>query len=143
MGWYAVAPPDIAAAPAPLALSDAEALLDHAAEVCRAARTELLVVMGPWASTLIAPIAIARAQGAAVRVVALGSPAPEGAMLRSTPVAEVRGYWGGLPVLVLADRLHAACGVLGDGGEADGLVTSSPGLVPFLRHLLRRELSAT
>lgn len=128
---------------APLAVGDPDVLLDHAAEVCRAARTELLVVMGPWASSLIAPIAIARGRGVAVRVVSLGGPAPEGATVRPAPAAEVRAYWGGLPVLVLADREHAACGVLDGAKGSAGVVASSAGLAPFLRHLVRRELAGT
>lgn len=137
-----VTPREVAAAPSPVTVSDPEVLLDHAAEICRAAQSELLVVMGPWASSLIAPIAIARGRGATVRIVSLGSPAPEGAILRPAPAGEVRGYWGGLPVLVLADRIHAACGVLGEAGATAGLVASSPALAPFLRHLLRREIAS-
>jgi sugar-specific transcriptional regulator TrmB len=138
----AVTPEPSAIGPAPLGVADAEALLDHAAEVCRAAREELLVVMGPWASTLIAPIAIARGNGAAVRVVALGEPAPDGAIVRTAPVADIRAYWGGLPLLVVADRIHAVCGVLAESGVSAGLVAATPGLAPFLRHLVRRELGA-
>ena len=136
-----VTPQNAVAEPPPLPVHDPDVLLDHAAEICRAARTELLVVMGPWASSLIAPIAIARGRGVAARIVSLGEPAPEGAALRTAPVAEVRAYWGGLPVLVLADREHAVCGVLGEAGRATGIVSSSRGLVPFLRHLARREFA--
>lgn len=137
-----VTPTEAVTAPSPMTVTDPEVFLDHAAEICRAARNELQVVMGPWASSLIAPIAIARGRGATARVVSLGSPAPEGAVLRPVPVAEVRSYWGGLPVLVLADRIHAACGILGERGEAAGLVTASPAIAPFLRHLLRREIAS-
>ncbi len=126
---------------APVTVRDPDSLLDHAAEICRVAHAELLVVMGPWASSLIAPIAIARSRGASTRVVSLGEPAPEGATIRPTALAEVRSYWGGLPVLVLADRAHALSGVLGENGRCDGLVSSSPGLLPFLRHLVRREFA--
>jgi hypothetical protein len=135
-----VAPSPAAAGPAPLEVSDADVLLDHAAEVCRSARSELSVVMGPWASSLIAPVAIARARGIAVRVLALGEPAPEGASIRAVAISDVRSYWGGLPLLVLADRVRAVCGVMGDSGPTAGMVSSSPGLAPFLRHLIRREL---
>ena len=138
-----VGPAPQASEPAPMTVSDPEVLLDHAAEVCRAARAELFVVMGPWASSLIAPIAIARGRRVAVRVMALGAPAPDGATIRPTAIGDVRAYWGGLPVLVLADRVHAVCGVLGDAGSSAGIVTSSPGLAPFLRHLVRRELGGT
>lgn len=131
--------PSVPAEAAPVTVRDADSLLDHAAELCRAARSELLIVMGPWASSLIAPIAIARGRGTTARIVSLGEPAPEGATIRPTPVTEVRSYWGGLPLLVLADREHAVCGVLGDGEHALGIVSSSPGLLPFLRHLVRRE----
>jgi len=138
----AVAPSETAATPAPLSVTDPDILLDHAAEVCRAAQVELLVFMGPWASTLIAPIAIARGRGAATRVVSLGTPAPDGSVLRPTPLGDVRSYWGGLPLLVLADRTQAVCGIIGERGLSYGLVTSSPAIAPFLRHLVRREMAA-
>jgi hypothetical protein len=57
------------------------------------------------------------------------------------PTAELVRYWGGLPVAVLADRTRAVCGTV-DGDRCDGVATTSPGLVPFLRHLLRRELAS-
>jgi sugar-specific transcriptional regulator TrmB len=127
------------AEPPPVTVGDPDALLDHAAELCRAARSELLVVMGPWASSLIAPIAIARGRGATVRAVSLGEPAPEGATIRPTPISEIRSYWGGFPLLVISDRAQAVCGVIAEGGRSEGLVCASRGLVPFLRHLVRRE----
>jgi sugar-specific transcriptional regulator TrmB len=142
-GLRAIAPAESAAAAAPLAVTDVDVLLDNAAEVCRAAREELMVVMGPWASSLIAPIAIARARAANVRVIALGEPAPDGAVIRPVPLAETRGYWGGLPVVACADGMHVACGVIGDAGGASGIMASSLGLAPFLRHLVRREFGAT
>jgi len=49
-------------------------------------------------------------------------------------------YWGGLPIALVVDRERAVCGVLTAGGGA-GLDARNPGLVPFVRHLLRRELA--
>jgi hypothetical protein len=105
-----------------------------------AATSEVLAVVGPWVPELRPGLTEARRRGIAVRVVSLGLPAPEGAIVRDVPRAELEAYWGGLPVSVVGDRRRAVCGVLAsDGGR--GIATSDPGVVPFLRHLLRRELA--
>jgi len=40
-----------------------------------------------------------------------------------------------------ADRKTAVLGLLADDGRASGIVTGHPAEVPFIRHLLRRELA--
>jgi sugar-specific transcriptional regulator TrmB len=105
-----------------------------------AAALEVLAVVGPWVPELLPILAEARRRGIAVRVVSLGLPAPEGAIVRDVPRAELEAYWGGLPVALVGDRRRAVCGVLASDGVR-GIATSSPGVVPFLRHLLRRELA--
>jgi len=108
---------------------------------CVAAATmEILAVVGPWVPELLPALTEARRRGVAVRVVSLGLPAPEGAIVRDVPRAELGAYWGGLPVAVVGDRRRAVCGVFATDGVR-GIATSNPGVVPFLRHLLRRELA--
>jgi sugar-specific transcriptional regulator TrmB len=108
---------------------------------CVAAATmEILAVVGPWVPELLPALTEARRRGVAVRVVSLGLPAPEGAIVRDVPRAELGAYWGGLPVAVVGDRRRAVCGVFAPDGVR-GIATSNPGIVPFLRHLLRRELA--
>jgi sugar-specific transcriptional regulator TrmB len=104
------------------------------------AALEVLAVVGPWVLELLPALAEAQRRGVAVRVVSLGLPAPEGAIVRDVPRAELGSYWGGLPVAVVGDRRRAVCGVFSPDGVR-GLATSHPGVVPFLRHLLRRELA--
>lgn len=123
-------------------LAAASDLLDAAGQACRTASAELLVVTGPWASSLEPHIRNATERGVAARVVSLGRPAPAAAAVREVPPAELRAYWGGLPVAVVADRATAVCGVVEAEGRASGVSTSLPGLVPFVRHLLRRELAS-
>lgn len=117
------------------------ALFDAAAAAADAAEHEVLAVLGPWAPRVGESLARARGRGVAWKVVSLGAPAPEGASLRAVPSAELTAYWGGLPVALVCDRTTAVCGIL-SGTRADGIRTASGGLVPFLRHLLRRELTA-
>ncbi len=116
-------------------------LVAAAGAAADAARSEILAVVGPWADDLYGPLQRARQRGAAVRMVALGRPAPDGAVLRAVPESELIGYWGGMPVVLVADRSRAVCGVV-TGEQADGVETRSLALVPFLRHLLRRELAS-
>ncbi len=115
-------------------------LLARAASCADAAVTELLVVTGPWAEPIHGRLPAAMSRHVQVRVVSLGEPAPPGALVRAVAGDELRAYWGGLPVAVVADQARAVCGVLGDGDTASGLATSAGGVVPFVRHLLRREL---
>jgi len=105
-----------------------------------AAALEVLAVVGPWVPELLPALTEARRRGVAVRVVSLGLPAPEGAIIRDVPRTELAAYWGGLPVAVVGDRRRAVCGILAPDGVR-GIATSNPGIVPFLRHLLRRELA--
>lgn len=106
-----------------------------------AARQEVLAIGGPWEPALAAALTGAVARGLTVRAVWLGLPAPDGATVRAVDTAELRAYWSGLPVAVVADRAHALCGVVHEPGVGGGIETSHAAVVPFLRHLLRRELT--
>jgi len=131
--------------PAPAAalemILDRPTLMTRSARCAAGAKFEILAVVGPWAPEVSAALVQARRPAIAWRVVVLGAPAPDGALLRPVPPAELVGYWGGLPVAVLADRARAVCGTV-DGDRCEGVATTSPGLVPFLRHLLRREFAS-
>jgi HTH-type transcriptional regulator, sugar sensing transcriptional regulator len=105
------------------------------------ARLQVLAVVGPWVPELARDLDDARRRGVAVRAVSLGSPAPEGVIVREVPRTELEAYWGGLPISVVVDRRRAVCAVLA-ADWTRGIVTSNAGAVPFLRHLLRRELAA-
>ena len=122
-------------------LGDRAALLDRLAASGRRAREELLAVVGPWASECFADLASVR-PARVNRILSLGVPAPEGAQLRQVPAEEIAAYWGGLPVALVADRRVAVLGLFSAGDAASGVVTSHPAEVPFIRHLLRRELAA-
>jgi HTH-type transcriptional regulator, sugar sensing transcriptional regulator len=120
-----------------------EAILDRVRACARSAGEELLAVVGPWARDVFAELEGASRGRTTVRVLALGSPAPRGALLRPAPLPQVAAYWGGLPVAVVADRRSAVCALLGEGAaESRALVTTHPALVPYLRHLLRREFAS-
>src|SRR5882672_3356401 len=112
-------------------------LIARAGEVVDHAVTEVLAVTGPWASDLDAALTRAAARRVSVRCVALGEPAPAGAVVRSVSESQLMAYWGGLPVAVAADRVRAVFGVLTARG-ASGVTTDAAGVVPFVRHLLRR-----
>jgi sugar-specific transcriptional regulator TrmB len=115
-------------------------LLGAAARAIDGSQREVLAVLGPWAGEVVAAAGRAQRRGLASRVVHLGDDAPEGAVRRPVAEAELIPYWGGLPVLLVCDRAHAVCGVVRNGA-AEGIETRSAGVVPFLRHLLRRELA--
>ena len=115
-------------------------VVGEATRCIAAAAQEVLAVVGPWVPELSPVLAEARRRGVPVRAVSLGLPAPDGAIVRDVPRAELDSYWGGLPVAVVGDRRHAICAVLSPDGARGG-ATSNPGVVPFLRHLLRRELA--
>ncbi len=127
--------------PAVESIADRASLFEHAAVCIRSARSELLAVVGPWLSETFAVLESARS-GAGTRVLSLGRPAPAGASVREVPAPEIEAYWGGLPVALVADRRRAVCGVVLDGGLAAGIATEHPGVIPFVRHLLRRELAS-
>lgn len=116
------------------------AVVSEASRCITAATLEVLAVVGPWVPELSPVLAEARRRGVPVRAVSLGLPAPESAIVRDVPRAELDSYWGGLPVAIVGDRRHAVCAVLSPSGVR-GIATSNPGVVPFLRHLLRRELA--
>lgn len=124
------------------ALESVHELLAGAVAAADAAASELLVVTGPWAQPLHAALERATARGASVRAISLGTPAPKGATVREVPRAELTGYWGGFPIALVSDRSRAIWGVLGSEGTASGIATTVPGAVPFIRHLLRRELAS-
>ncbi len=115
-----------------------------AALAVREAREEVLAVAGPWAAPLLDALTLAQQRGLAVRGMSLGPPptAHPGLTVRDVPDAELRAYWSGRPVLVVVDRTQAWCGVEQSPGAGSGIETTHGSVVPFLRHLLRRELAA-
>jgi len=121
-------------------LHDRGAVLERCASCARAAREELLAVVGPWVSELFADLAVSRRSRVAAKVLSLGTPAPAGALVRPVVPAEIESYWGGFPVALVADRRRAVCAV-GRGDTAVGIASDHPALVPFVRHLLRREIA--
>lgn len=122
-------------------IETADRLIERASEAVGGATSEVLAVLGPWAEGLSAPLAAAQRRGATIRIVSLGPSSMSGATVRAVGEAELRGYWGGLPLAVVVDRARAVFGILLTGSGASGLSTSAAGAVPFLRHLLRRELA--
>jgi sugar-specific transcriptional regulator TrmB len=124
-------------------VDDGKTFLDRVAMCARSAREELLAVVGPWASEVYKELEAAARRGVTLRLLCLGTPAPRAAAVRSVPVGEIEAYWGGLPVALVADRHRAVCGVMHRDGTAAGVVTEHPGVLPFVRHLLRRELAST
>ncbi|HXY19933.1 MAG TPA: helix-turn-helix domain-containing protein [Gemmatimonadales bacterium] len=122
-------------------LAERSAVLDRVAEWARGAREELLAVVGPWASDVYQDFVRARGARTAVRLLSLGEPAPEGALVRAVSPADIRSYWGGLPIAVVTDRRRAVC-ALETGSGTTGVATTHPAVVPFVRHLLRRELAS-
>jgi len=117
------------------------AVLDRVSAWARSAREELLAVVGPWASDVFDDLARPRATRVAVRLLSLGTPGPAGAAVRAVPREEIAGYWGGLPIALVVDRRRALCALV-ETPDASGVATTHPAVVPFLRHLLRRELAA-
>jgi HTH-type transcriptional regulator, sugar sensing transcriptional regulator len=122
-------------------LADRSAVLDRVAACARAARSELLAVVGPWVPEVFPDLAGPRRSRVMLKVLSLGSPAPPGALVRVVPETEIESYWGGLPVAVVADRRRAVCAVANTAG-ATGIAAEHPAIVPFVRHLLRRELAS-
>jgi sugar-specific transcriptional regulator TrmB len=122
-------------------ITDRASLLEQVADCARGARAELLAVVGPWMSDAFADLESLRA-GVSARVLSLGAPAPAGAMVRQVPAREMESYWGGLPVALVADRRRAVLGIVLGSTEATGIATEHPGVMPFVRHLLRRELAS-
>lgn len=130
--------------PAPAAvdlLQDRAAVLDRVSAWALSAREEILAVVGPWVSDVYADLGQARVPRTAVRLLSLGSPAPAGALVRKVSAAEIQSYWGGLPVAMVSDRRRAVC-ALESGSVTTGVATTHPAVVPFIRHLLRRELAS-
>jgi sugar-specific transcriptional regulator TrmB len=124
-------------------LATTDRLIARAVEAVTVATTEALAVFGPWADGLGAALHSARARGVAVRAVSLGPSSLDGITVRSVAEAELRAYWGGLPIVVVVDRSRTIFGVLSAGEAASGFATGAAGAVPFLRHLLRRELASS
>jgi len=122
-------------------VASAERLLERASACADSAQAELLAVVGPWAAGVSDAILRASRRGVSVRAVSLGEPALEGIALRAVAPEDLLGYWGGLPIAVAADRARAVAGIVLGGGAASGIVTEFAGVVPFIRHLLRRETS--
>ena len=127
--------------PAVVSIADQATLLERAAECSRSAHSELLAVVGPWATAIFPDLQTTR-PGVSTRLLSLGVPAPAGAVIRQVQATEIEAYWGGLPLALVADRRRAVCGIVHQTGEAAGIVTEHPGVIPFVRHLLRRELAS-
>jgi predicted transcriptional regulator len=127
--------------PAVQSIADRASLLEQAAACARGARSELLAVVGPWVSDLFVDLESLGA-GVSARVLSLGSPGPAGASIREVSVREIEAYWGGLPVALVGDRRRAVFGITAGPGHAAGIATAHPGVIPFVRHLLRRELAS-
>lgn len=122
-------------------LAEPASLFARAIDCARSARSELLAVVGPWAKDTFTDLEAVRGRVNA-RVLSLGRPAPADAMVREIPTREIEAYWGGLPVALVADRRRTVCGVVRGEGDAAGIATEHPGVYPFVRHLLRRELAS-
>lgn len=133
--------PDTSPEPAALLLPNREAVLNRCAACARGAQAELLAVVGPWAAALFQDLGADRRSHGSRKILSLGSPAPSGAVVRAVSTAEIEAYWGGLPIALVADRRRAVCALV-RGGEATGVATEHPALVPFIRHLLRREVAS-
>lgn len=105
----------------------------------RAAKEEVLAVAGPWAADTLTALAEASNRGLAVRALSLGVPSPPEVAVRPVAEQDLLAYWSGRPVIVVIDRGLALCGTL-TSESGRGVLTTHGALVPFLRHLLRREL---
>jgi len=127
--------------PAVVSIADRATLLERAAEGARSAHSELLAVVGPWAADIFPDLQATR-PGLSTRLLSLGVPAPAGAVVRQARATEIEAYWGGLPLALVADRRHTVCGIVHQNGGAAGIATEHPGVIPFVRHLLRRELAS-
>lgn len=123
-------------------IKTSDQLIARAAAAADSARSELLAVTGPWAAPLNSRIAAAGGRRVGVRAVSLGAPAPDGSVIRQVDVQSLTDYWGGMPVAIVADQGRAVCGVIRED-DASGIATTMPGLIPWLRHIIRRELAAT
>ena len=122
-------------------LTTADQLLARAAACADGASAELLAVTGPWAQPVNERLLAAQARRVTLRSLSLGDDGTAATVSRPVPLDELRAYWGGLPVAVVADRKRAVFGVLAGGTTASGIATAAPGAVPFLRHLLRKEVA--
>lgn len=123
-------------------LPDRQALMDSLASCARGAREEVLAVVGPWAADLYGDLEASGRSRITSRILSLGRPGPARAQVREVPADQIRAYWGGLPVAVVADRRRTVLG-LAAGEVVNGIATAHPAVVPFVRHLLRRELATT
>jgi sugar-specific transcriptional regulator TrmB len=114
----------------------------HAATTVIRAREEVLAVAGGWAGTVLGALADRAAQGLAVRAVSLGDAGgPQGIAVRPVSTDDLVSYWSGLPVALVVDRTEALTGLRLPDGTGSGMATTNATLVPFMRHLLRRELA--
>jgi sugar-specific transcriptional regulator TrmB len=132
-------------APAPPGLEvvgDGDAFLDRVAACARSATEELLAVVGPWASEAYADLESVARRGVITRILCLGTPAPHAAAVRAVPAGEIEAYWGGFPVALVADRRRTVCGVMHGDGTVAGVAAEHGAVLPFIRHLLRRELAS-
>jgi len=118
-----------------------QAVISSSIAALSSAKHEVLGVVGPWATELYDALEAARGRGLVERLLSLGEPAPQGARQRAVRQDDLRSYWGGLPVAVVVDRREAICAVVRDGAWT-GVQAGDSVLVPFIRHLLRRELAS-
>lgn len=126
----------------PGAIATAAQLLELATEVAEREQMELLVITGPWASEVNTATDRARRRGVAVAALALGTPAPVGAVVREADQQDLLRRWGGLPVLVAGSGPSAVVGTITGQVSASGAAVEAPGVTAFLRHLVRRELAS-
>jgi sugar-specific transcriptional regulator TrmB len=121
-------------------LTSASDVLDRFVRLADSAKEELLAVTGPWAEGSFEALERAARRGVSIRSLALGEPAPAGMHVRAVSQSDLRAYWSGLPLAAVADRSYAVCGIL-SGPDSSGIAGVVPGVVVFVRHLLRRELA--
>ena len=136
------APPDAPiGAPSLRQLGSERSVVAAAVNSVTRAQQEVLGVVGPWAGELFDALEEAVKRGISTRVLALGEPAPAGCRHRVVPKEELRRYWGGLPIALVVDRRGAICAVVRDDAWR-GVQAEDSVLVPFIRHLVRRELAS-
>jgi sugar-specific transcriptional regulator TrmB len=116
--------------------------IERAVAAVSRAREEVMAVVGPWAGPLLDALTTAAARGVAVRALSLGEAGDRpGITVRSIGADELVPYWSGYPVAVVVDRVEAMSAILFPDGSGGGVAATHAAVVPFVRHLLRRELA--
>jgi len=121
-------------------LTSSDDLVERFVRAADSSAEELLAVTGSWAEGSFDALERAERRGVAVRSLVLGEDAPPGSHARAVSESELRSYWGGLPMAAVADRRYAVCGII-EGPDSSGMAGVVPGVVVFVRHLLRREIA--